>query len=478
MVSLRNAVGPRIRIHRRSLFIVVAIFCSSQTSLAQFSQQAELVGSGAINGPGQITVALSSDGNTALVGARGDNGTRGAVWVFARNEGVWRQQGAKLVGTGANGAAAQGSSIALSADGNTALVGGPGDGVWVFIRSGGLWIQQGGKLTVSDATGSASLGSSVALSADGNTAIIGGSNDDSNQGAAWIFTRSGGVWSEQRKLVGTGQTGAAFQGASVALSADANTAIVGGPGDNSNQGATWVFTRSVGVWSQQAKLIGMNVSGTPRQGASVALSADGDTAVVGGPNNAGPNNASNTGGAWVFTRSSGRWSQSQTSALQPFAPAGAPLLGLSVSLSADGNTAILGGPSDDMDPQGLSVAAAWVFVRSSGGAWSQQGRKYIGSTGGLNAELTQGRSVSMSADGNTFAIGGAAGSPVGPVAWVFTKSQTAPAPAASVCLWAKGTFSQGAQFCIASSIVLTCDRGEWTPSTYGPCNAATPVAPK
>jgi hypothetical protein len=130
-----------------------------------------------------------------------------------------------------------------------------------------------------------------------------------------------------------------------------------------------------------------------------------------------------------------------------------------------------------MGPQGLSVGSAWIFVRSSGGAWSQQGRKSIGSNGGLNAELAQGRSVSMSADGNTFAIGGA-GSPVGPVAWVFTKSQTAPAQAASVCLWAKGTFSQGAQFCIASSIVLTCDRGEWTPSTYGPCNAATPVAPK
>jgi hypothetical protein len=159
--SLRNAVGARMRIHRLSLFIVVAIFCSSQTSLAQFSQQAELVGSGAINGPGQITVAVSSDGNTALVGGRGDNGTRGAVWVFARSEGVWRQQGAKLVGTGANGATAQGSSIALSSDGNTALVGGPGDGVWAFIRSGGLWTQQGGKLTVSDATGRASLGDSV-----------------------------------------------------------------------------------------------------------------------------------------------------------------------------------------------------------------------------------------------------------------------------------------------------------------------------
>jgi hypothetical protein len=84
----------------------------------------------------------------------------------------------------------------------------------------------------------------VALSGDGNTAILGGPDDNSDAGAAWVFTRAGGVWTQQMKLVGTGAVGTAVQGWSVALSGDGNTAILGGPGDNSGAGAAWVFTRA------------------------------------------------------------------------------------------------------------------------------------------------------------------------------------------------------------------------------------------
>ncbi|HEX7679608.1 MAG TPA: hypothetical protein VF713_15860, partial [Thermoanaerobaculia bacterium] len=117
--------------------------------------------------------------------------------------------------------------------------------------------QQGPKLVGSGAVGNAFQGQSVALSADGNTAIVGGVVDGSS-GAAWVWTRSGGVWSQQSaKLVGSGAAGNASQGQSVALSADGNTAIVGGGFDNSQAGAAWVWTRSAGVWTQQgAKLVG------------------------------------------------------------------------------------------------------------------------------------------------------------------------------------------------------------------------------
>jgi hypothetical protein len=118
---------------------------------------------------------------------------------------------------------------------------------WVFTRSGGVWSQQGSKLVGTGAVGAAWQGYSVALSADGNTAIVGGIEDNfvstNWAGAAWVFTRSGGVWSQQgSKLVGTGAVGQAQQGFSVALSADGTTAIVGGPWDNSLVGAAWVFT--------------------------------------------------------------------------------------------------------------------------------------------------------------------------------------------------------------------------------------------
>jgi hypothetical protein len=94
------------------------------------------------------------------------------------------------------------------------------------------------------------------LSADGNTAVVGGPLDNGEIGATGVFTRSNGAWAQQAKLVGSGVVGSAGQGVSVAVSGGGNTASVGGPYDNSEAGAAWVFTRSNGAWTQQGgKLI-------------------------------------------------------------------------------------------------------------------------------------------------------------------------------------------------------------------------------
>ena len=192
-------------------------------------------------------MSLSADGNTAIVGGNGDNGNVGAAWVFTRTAGVWTQQGTKLVGSGAVGNAFQCRSVSLSADGNTAIVGGPQDNssagaAWVWTRAAGVWTQQGTKLVGSGAVGTALQGWSVSVSTDGNTAIVGGYADNSGAGAAWVWSRTAGVWTQQgTKLVGSGAVGTAQQGFSVSLSADGNTAIVGGYGDNSLAGAAWIF---------------------------------------------------------------------------------------------------------------------------------------------------------------------------------------------------------------------------------------------
>src|SRR5262249_30271501 len=134
--------------------------------------------------------------------------------------------------------------------------------------------QNGPKLVGSGAIGHSLQGNSVALSADRKTAIVGGPGDSNTRGAAWVWTRSGGVWSKQAKLVGSGASSGDNQGYSVALSADGNTAIVGGPQNNGQVGAAWVFVRIGGVfWSEQAKLVANDATGAAAQGQSVALSA-------------------------------------------------------------------------------------------------------------------------------------------------------------------------------------------------------------
>jgi hypothetical protein len=172
------------------------------------------------------------------------------------------QLGSKLTGSGSSGPPQQGYSTAISSDGSTIMVGGYIDNgiigaAWVFTRSGNSWTQQGSKLVGSSATGSSAQGRSVALSADGNTAVVGGSDDNANIGAIWIFIRTSGVWTPQGgKIVGTGVGSTARQGWSVSISADGNTAAAGGYLDSSNIGATWIFTRSSGTWTQEVKLVG------------------------------------------------------------------------------------------------------------------------------------------------------------------------------------------------------------------------------
>ena len=231
-------------------------------------------------------------------------------WVYKRSSGVWSQQ-AKLVGTGVIGVAKQGQSVSLSCDGNTAIVGGlAGDAAWVFTRWNGVWSQQGPKLVGTGALGSAQQGWSVSLSGDGNTAIVGGVSDNGGLGAAWVFARSGGIWSQQGpKLVGIGAIGSARQGSSVSLSGDGNTAIVGGWGDNPSSplnpvGAAWVFTRSNGVWGQlQAKLVGAGAIGNALQGYSVSLSDDGNYVMLGGPSdNRDIVSGQAVGAGWVFVK--------------------------------------------------------------------------------------------------------------------------------------------------------------------------------
>lgn len=359
------------------------------------------------------SIAVSADGNTAAIGAINDNTNIGGVWIYTRSGNVWTQQGNKLVGSGNTGISRQGRSVALSADGNTVLIGGNADNsqigaAWVFTRTAGVWTQQGNKLLGTNAIGAAQQGFSVALSADGNTALVGARFDNSNRGAVWVYIRTNGVWSQQgNKLVATDSSnGSVFQGYTTSLSADGNTAIVGGYGDNSGQGAAWIYTRTGNVWSQQGnKLVGTGNIGAANQATSVAISADGNTAISGGPlDNTGQ------GASWVFTRTGGIWSQ-EGNKLVGTGNIGAANQGRSVSLSADGNTATTGAHLDD-----TNKGAIWAYTRQTG-VWTQQGTKFLGSAGIAG---TQGVSNALSADGSTLLIGAPADNTNIGAAWVFS----------------------------------------------------------
>ena len=235
-----------------------------------------------VEGSSEVSVALSADGNTAIVGARRDNDSKGAAWIFVRNGvGAWVQQGPKLVGDAALGwqFSGQGTAVALTADGNMAVVAGDGasGGIWIWARNAGVWTQQGQKLFPNAAI------QSVSVSADGNTLVAGIPLDNNNVGAVWVMTRNGSLWTAQQKLVAadavTGQFEAPLQGNVVSLSADGNTVIVGGHGDNGYRGAAWIWSKKGGVWTQEPKLAGSGTNG--HFGRSVGISGADGTVVIG-----------------------------------------------------------------------------------------------------------------------------------------------------------------------------------------------------
>jgi uncharacterized protein (TIGR03437 family) len=405
--------------HMRSAVVVAAGILTAlslgnglraQTTVSPLIPQGpELTGTGAIttiNG-GALqgsAVALSSDGNTAIVGGDNDNNSVGAAWIFSRSNGVWNQQ-QKLITT--DTVQEFGISVALSGDGNTALVGSNSqvNAVWLYTRTNGTWGQPQ-RLSTTGAVGFSQIGYSVSLSQDGNTAMIGGPADAVGAGAAWVFVRANGVWSQQGgKLVGANATGSATQGYSVALSADGNTAISGGPADGfiggSSIGAAWVFTRRNGAWDQGTKLVGNTTAGV-RQGLAVAVSGDGNTVMVGGPYG--------VGGAWVFVRTGSGWSQQAG----PLAGANADKFsgdGMSLSLNVDGSVAIIGGPGAN---------DAWLFTRANG-VWTQREELMRAELSSSSAQL--GYSSAISADTTTVLLGSpqdsSQGVKNGGGAWVF-----------------------------------------------------------
>jgi len=369
------------------------------------------------------SVALSGD--TALVGAPtaviGFNGLRitaGAAYVFTRSGTVWSQQ-AKLTAASANFSFLFGSSVALSGD--TALIGGinsSGQGVaYVFTRSGTVWSQQA-KLTASDGTADDG-GFLVALS--GDTALIGVSNktvgSNSKQGAAYVFTRSGAAWSQQAKLTASDGAADNYFGCSVALSGD--TALIGAynktVGSNESQGATYLFTRSGTAWSQQQELTASDGAAGDWFGNSVALS--GDTALVGADSKTVGSNF-RQGAAYVFTRSGTAWSQ-QTELI-----VSGRRVGSSVALSGD--TALVGAYSKTADFTSLEgpEGAAYLFTRSDT-VWSQQQILNDGAAGDWF-----GSSVALS--GNTALVGAFGINNLQGAAYLFLPASSTAPPSPSI----------------------------------------------
>ena len=347
-------VGARLHDSPSQYAGAAYVYVRSGTS---WSQQAKLTASDAAtyNFFGE-NVALDSDGDTAIIGASAEDTTysdSGAAYVFVRSGTSWSQQ-AKLKPNDLAASDQLGYKVAISDDGNTVAVASPyidatytdAGAVYIFTRSGTSWSQQA-KLTASDKAANDNFGFDVALSGDGNTLLVGAHLDDStytDQGAAYVFTRSGSTWSQQAKLTASNAQQSDQFGRSLDLNEDGNYAIVG-----SYAVQVYIFTRSGSTWSQQ-QVIANPDSTANNFGFDVSINSDGDLFLAGARLDAG-SGYSNGGAAYFYSRSGTTWSQE--SKVYASDAAIGKFFGASVSIS-DGDSAIIGAYNAD---------AGYIFVK-------------------------------------------------------------------------------------------------------------------
>lgn len=381
-----------------------------------WSQEARLVSSN-LREHDRFGEAVAISGDTIVVGAPEENSSStginsipvmhtsdaGAAYVFVRQNGVWTQQAylkASVVAVGDR----FGGSVAVSGD--TVVVGVPGEdrqslenpspggypmnigAVYVFTRDAtSNWTRQA-YLKPIPQTPQAQFGSSVGLSKD--TLVIGSPSESRSKigangipegyipysGAAHVFARSSGAWTQQAYLKASNVGEGDFFGTSVAVSED--TVVIGAPGEDSSTtsvnstpnegasyaGAAYVFRRGGDAWAQEGYLKAGNSQSGDQFGSSVSVS--GDSVVVGSQYedssttwvNSVPDEAfSGAGAAYVFKRSLGDWAQQAY--LKYHNPGVSRFFGYAVAV--DGGTVVSGAPQQDEEAETQYSGAAYVF---------------------------------------------------------------------------------------------------------------------
>jgi hypothetical protein len=333
------------------------------------------------------SIALSSDGSRALVGAPATDVTAaslvaaGSARVFVRTGARWAEE-ALLLPSGLSLSDAFGCAVALSGDGTRALVGASRDetaggraagSARVFLRTGTSWTEEV-LLSASDGAESDRFGFSVALNTDGSRALVGVLSDDTSagvdSGSVRVFVRTGTSWAEEATLLAPDTAAGDQLGYAVSLSGDSSRALAGAPGDTIGTrtlaGSSRVFVRAGAVWSHEATLSAPDFATNDRFGMSNALSTDGTRALVGVPSDDTTGGA-DAGSARVFVRTGVSWVQETTL----LAIGGSTLDRLGwVSLSGDGSRAIVGADRDDT-VGGTNAGTARVFSRT-GTSWTEE----------------------------------------------------------------------------------------------------------
>ncbi|WP_340077082.1 T9SS type A sorting domain-containing protein [Leptobacterium sp. I13] len=313
---------------------------------------------------------------------------------------AWTLLGADIDGPSAN--AQFGSSVAINSNGNTIIAGarfyngpnGSGAGLaQVYAFDGSAWFQKGGN--IDGETANDNLGWAASISDDGNTIAVGAPQNDgngSNSGRVQVFTYNTGL--NQWDLKGGNIDGNAgdLSGRSISISGDGNTIAIGGPFNNSLTGVARVYQFQTGSWNLIGEFFGE--AANDQFGGAISLSNDGTTVAIGAAFNDGGGNDS--GSVEVYRYNGATWAQLSVD-IDGLAE---DKLGTAVSLNNDGSVLAAGGPFNDETTGNISDNRGYVKVFDYTGSWVARPDIFGEAPGDQS-----GSSVDISSDGNTIVIG-------------------------------------------------------------------------
>jgi len=344
-------------------------------------------------------------GDTIVVGDGQDDIVlgKGNAYIYTRSGNAWTEEAKLVPGDGA----ASEFGVTVATNGDTVVIGAQREnddgigGVYVYTRLDSVWTEQA-RLTASDGSTYDGYGANVSI--DRNTIVIGAvlsrTVDDFGYCGAYVYTFSGAVWTEQAKLTASVGVSSSYFGRSVAI--DGDTIVIGANTDNvegcsGTCGSAYVYTRSGAVWTEQAKLTASDGDYVDDIGFSVAI--NGDTVVVGAYGDKASAATSTypcfSGSPYVYTHFESGWTEQAR--LEASIRCGVDFFGRSVAI--DGDTIVIGASGDDTDEKGFKSGSVYVYKRSDT-IWNEQ----IMVTAS-DGSREQGFGYSVAFDGDSIVIG-------------------------------------------------------------------------
>lgn len=345
-------------------------------------------------------VAISADGNTVAVGAWWDdvlNINQGSVYVYRWSGLEWKEM--RITANDGTTFSLFGNSVAISADGNTLAVAASGydssRGVVYVFKWNGASYEQMQKLKKGSPVNNDCFGRCLAMSYDGKVICVGADGENTNTGSVYVFHWDGSSYQQFQRLVASDGATDDYFGTSVSTSSDGYRVAVGaifGEGMNSNSGSAYVYRWDGSSWSE-IKIKATNGALNDEFGKSIALSADGNTVVVGASN--GEGRAAHSGAAYVYRCNGSSFVETRIIASDGEATDN---FGISAAISSDGDMLAIGASGDDNN--GTDSGSTYVY-RWNGSSWIET---IITAPNGA-AQDAFGTSVAISFDGGTLVVG-------------------------------------------------------------------------